>query len=284
MKAQNIFIAGSKGQLGKALCERYPLAQAVDIEELDITNAQQVDDYNWSDTQVIINAAAYTNVDGAETPEGRRTAWSVNALAVANLARVAIHNEILLVHISSDYVFDGTKAPHKENETFSPLNVYGASKAAADIAVSQVANNYLLRSSWVIGDGKNFVRTMLDIAKKGKEPTVVSDQIGRPTFTSVLVDAIDFLLEHQAAYGIYNVSNDGKVVSWADFCRQIFKLAGYNNQVKDISTKNYFAGKENVATRLLNSVFDLSKIKSLGFEPKEWQEDLKIYIDQELNK
>ena len=194
MNESSIFIVGAKGQLGLALQQKYPGAQNADIDELDITDQKSVETFDWSGIKIILNAAAYTNVDGAETPEGRRSAWQVNAVAVGHLQQVATKLDMTLVHISTDYVFDGSKNPHTEDEQFSPLSVYGASKAAGDIAVSLAPKHYILRTSWIIGEGKNFVRTMLELGKKGVNPSVVSDQIGRLTFTSELVRAIDHLL------------------------------------------------------------------------------------------
>ncbi|MCK9641663.1 MAG: NAD(P)-dependent oxidoreductase, partial [Prolixibacteraceae bacterium] len=132
---RQILITGGNGQLGKALQNKYPTAHAVDIEELDITDQQQVESYDWSDIKVLINAAAYTDVDGAERPDNRELAHKVNAGAVLNLAKVAIEHEIILVHISSDYVFDGKKqGPYKEADPFCPVSIYGASKADGDKA------------------------------------------------------------------------------------------------------------------------------------------------------
>lgn len=136
MDISKIFIVGANGQLGTALREKYPQALFADVGELDITERSSVEKFDWSDIDVIINAAAYTNVDGAETPEGRRAAWAINADGVANLVAVAAQHNAVLVHISSDYVFDGTEKVHTEDEAFSPLSVYGASKAAGDLAVS----------------------------------------------------------------------------------------------------------------------------------------------------
>jgi dTDP-4-dehydrorhamnose 3,5-epimerase/reductase len=178
MNSNNIFIVGANGQLGRALRQQYPEARFADIDEMDITDRQSVESFDWSGISIVLNAAAFTNVDGAETPEGRVAAWKVNASAVANLTRVCRAHNMTLVHISSDYVFDGTKEPHFENEDFSPLSVYGASKAAGDLLVEQLDNFYLLRTTWVIGEGKNFVRTMLGLAEKNISPTVVHDQIG----------------------------------------------------------------------------------------------------------
>ena len=282
MDDSNIVIIGSKGQLGKALQAKYPNARGVDADELDITDLAQMNAFDWSGVSVILNAAAYTNVDGAETPEGRVAAWAVNGAAPGNLANIALNNDLTLVHISTEYVFDGTKTPHVEDEPFSPLGVYGQAKAAGDIAVSLAPKHYILRTSWVIGDGNNFVRTMLGLGKKGISPTVVGDQIGRLTFTSELVRAIDHLLTTQAAYGTYNLSNGGESASWADITREIFKFGGFTElTVTDTSTEEYFASKPEAAPRPLQSTMDLSKVEATGFEPTDWQTELKAYIENE---
>ncbi len=282
MDDRTIFIAGANGQLGTALKAQYPNAQSADIDELDITDAASVANYDWSKIKLLLNAAAFTNVDGAESDEGRRTAWAVNATAAGNLVRAAIKHDLTLVHISTDYVFDGTQAPHSEDEPFSPLSVYGQSKAAGDVAVSLAPKHYLLRTSWVIGDGPNFVRTMLDLGQKGVAPSVVADQIGRLTFTNQLVAAVDHLLTANAAYGTYNVSNDGEPASWADITRLIFEYAGFEQPVTDTTTAEYYAGKQGIAPRPLQSAFDLSKIKAAGLQPADWHEELERYVKKEL--
>lgn len=285
MDDASIFIVGANGQLGTALRQKYPNAQSADIDQLDITNAESVSNFDWSTVKVILNAAAFTNVDGAETADGRVAAWKVNATAVGYLVRAALEHDLALVHISTDYVFDGTQAPHTEDEPFSPLSVYGESKAAGDIAVGLLSKHYILRSSWVIGEGNNFVRTMLGVGQKGVNPTVVADQKGRLTFTSELVKGIAHLLTSNAAFGTYNLSNSGDVASWADITRIIFEEAGFKDlSVSDITTKEYFAGKENIAPRPLESAFDLSKIEGTGFVLTDWREDLNNYIEKELQK
>lgn len=283
MDSSRFLIIGANGQLGKALQAQYPNAQAADIDELDISDRKSVQNYDWSGVDVILNAAAYTNVDGAETHEGRLAAWAVNAVAVSFLAEAAHQHDLTLVHISTDYVFDGSKNPHTEDEPYSPLSVYGASKAAGDVLVQSLPKHYLLRTSWVIGDGKNFVRTMLELGQKGINPSVVADQIGRPTFTAQLVKAIDHLLTKKTEFGTYNISNSGDVVSWADLTRKIFSEAGMKNTVTDTTTEEYFKGKENIAPRPLNSMFDLSKIEATGFVCTDWQEDLHNYIQKEMS-
>ena len=279
MNSNNIFIVGANGQLGRALRQQYPEAQFADIDDMDITDRQSVESFDWSGISIVLNAAAFTNVDGAETPEGRVAAWKVNASAVANLTRVCRSHNMTLVHISSDYVFDGTKEPHYESEDFSPLSVYGASKAAGDLLVEQLDKFYLLRTTWVIGEGKNFVRTMLGLAEKNISPTVVHDQIGRLTFTSELVRIIDHLLSTQAPFGTYNATNDGPLESWSDITRRIFKLAGRNDlTVTDTTTAEYFAGKNGIAPRPLGSNMSLDKLHSTGFTSCDWTHDLKDYI------
>ena len=281
MDEKTIFITGANGQLGTALRSKYPEARFADIDELDITLEESVNKYDWSNTKIILNAAAYTNVDGAETPEGRVASWKVNAKAVGYLSAIARKNDITLVHISSDYVFDGTKSTHTEDEDLSPLSVYGSSKAAGDLIIGTLPKHYVLRTSWVIGEGKNFVRTMLEIGKKGINPTVVSDQIGRLTFTSELVRAIDHLLSTNATYGVYNISNDGETASWAFITKKIYEIAGLKNIVSETTTDEYFMGKENIAPRPLKSSLDLSKIKSTGFTSVDWESELNRYIEKE---
>jgi len=184
-----------------------------------------------------------------------------------------------MVHISSDYVFDGTKKRHTEDEPLSPLSVYGQSKAAGDLLVEQLDNFYLLRSTWVIGEGKNFVRTMLGLAEKNISPTVVNDQIGRLTFTSELVRIIDHLLSTKAPFGTYNATNDGPLASWADITRKIFELSNHKDLiVSNTTTAEYFANKPGVAPRPLNSDMSLDKLHSTGFQSRNWEEDLRQYI------
>jgi len=282
MDPASILIVGANGQLGLALKAKYPQAQAVDSAELDITNLEAVRAFNWAPIKVILNAAGYTNVDGAETLEGRVAAWKVNAVGSRNLAEAAIQHDLILVHLSTDYVFDGTRNPHTEDEPFSPLGVYSQSKAAGDIVVSLAPKHYILRTSWVIGEGKNFVRTMVGLGQKGVAPTVVADQIGRLTFTSELVRAIDHLLTTLSPFGTYNVSNGGGTASWADITREIFKLGNFELAVTDTTTEEYFSSKPGVAPRPLSSVFDLSKLESTGFKSVDWLDDLKTYVTKEL--
>ena len=279
MDNKAVFITGANGQLGRALQRIFPNATALSRQDLDITNKTAVDSFDWQHGSVIINAAAWTNVDAAETEEGRVASWKVNASAVSNLTRVCRKYDMTMVHISSDYVFDGTKKPHTEDEPLSPLSVYGQSKAAGDLLVEQLDRFYLLRSTWVIGEGKNFVRTMLGLAEKNISPTVVDDQIGRLTFTSELVRIIDHLLSTKAPFGTYNATNDGPLASWADITRKIFELSNHKDLiVSNTTTAEYFANKPGVAPRPLNSDMSLDKLHSTGFQSRNWEEDLRQYI------
>lgn len=285
MSKSEIFITGANGQLGLALRDRYPEAKYADKSELDITNCESVANYDWSNINTIINTAAYTQVDLAETAQGRLDAWQTNATALSYLADIALKNNITLVHVSSDYVFDGSNHIHTEDEALSPLSVYGASKAAGDLIVNTLEQHYTLRTSWVIGEGKNFVNTMINLAEKGISPTVVSDQIGRLTFTSELVRAIDHLLVEKTPFGTYNLSNSGESVSWAEITREIFKnLNGTDLTVTDITTEEYYKGKTEIAPRPLQSTLDLSKIQATGFESRDWRDDLTKYVNSTYAK
>jgi dTDP-4-dehydrorhamnose 3,5-epimerase/reductase len=281
MKPPKVLIAGANGQLGMALRKLYPEAEFVDREEFDLTNPEAYKAKNWRQYSCIINAAAYTAVDNAETPEGRELAWNINARAVQLLAKVAIENDVTLVHISSDYVFDGTKEVHTEDELFAPLGVYGQSKAAGDIAAALAQKHYILRTSWVIGEGNNFVKTMKSLADKGVKPSVVDDQIGRLTFTKTLADGIKHLVDTKAPYGTYNLTNEGDSVSWADIAKLTYEKSGASaDDVTGVTTEDYYAGKENISPRPLQSTMDLTKIKSTGFQPTDWRTELDNYMQQ----
>ena len=277
----NMIIIGANGQLGLALQKQYPQAQIVDAAELDITDSKAVEAFDWTGIDTMVNAAAYTNVDGAETDQGRIAAWNVNASAVKNLSAVATKIDAKLIHISTDYVFDGTAESHTEDEPFSPLSVYGQSKAAGDIAAALTPKHYVLRTSWVIGEGANFVRTMMSLAEKNISPSVVDDQIGRLTFTKELVRAVDHLVSNNCDYGTYNLTNSGESASWADITKLIFKTINSSCTVTGVSTAQYYKGKTGIAPRPLNSMMSLSKIEATGFSANDWQTELTEYISKQ---
>ncbi len=282
-------IVGALGQLGRALQVDFPGSDLVDlvagdgVTALDLTDAAAVAAWPWHEYAAVLNAAAYTAVDVAETPDGRRTSWAANATAPATLARLAATHGFTLVHYSSEYVFDGTAEEHTEDEPVSPLGVYAQSKAAGDIAVGLAPRHYLMRTSWVIGDGKNFVRTMADLAAKGVSPSVVSDQVGRLTFASELSRATRHLISSQAAFGTYNVSNGGDAMSWAEIAREVFTRSGRSAEdVSETTTAEYAAGvldKGNpFAPRPLQSAMSLAKIRATGFEPEDALTALDRYL------
>jgi dTDP-4-dehydrorhamnose 3,5-epimerase len=278
MDQSRLLIVGANGQLATALREKFPQARVVGSSELNIADSQAVAGFDWSNITVILNAAAYTNVDEAQSPEGRVAAWQVNAVGARNLAAAALQHHLTLFHISSETVFDGTQSPHSESEPFSPLSVYAQTKAAGDITVSLVPNHYILRTSWVVGEGKNFVRTMFGVGQKDISPTVVSDQIGRLTFTSELARVIEHFLTTKPAFGTYNVTNGGGPVSWADITREIYRLAGFDSTVTNITTAEYYADKPQAAPRPLQDTLDLAKLQATGFTPRDWREDLEKYV------
>lgn len=279
IKPKKVLITGAYGQLGRAFQALYPDAECVDRDTLDISDPSVLTARHWKDYRLILNAAAYTAVDTAETPEGRIDSWKANAVAVANLSRIATENNLTLVHISSDYVFDGTHQEHTEDEPFSPLSVYGQNKAAGDIAASLTPRHYILRTSWVIGKGNNFVRTMKSLADKGVAPSVVGDQVGRLTFTETLANATHHLVEKNAPLGTYNVSNSGAPASWADIAKLVYELSGKSaDSVTPVNTEIYYKGKTGIAPRPLQSTLNIDKIQKLGFSPPNWQDELRTYF------
>jgi dTDP-4-dehydrorhamnose reductase/dTDP-4-dehydrorhamnose 3,5-epimerase len=278
MAARRVLIVGSTGQLGRALSAALPDAAAVDRTALDLSRPDSIRAFDFSPYGVVINAAAYTKVDAAETDEGRREAWAVNVAGVAALVAAAREHRCTVVHISSDYVFDGTAVTHDEQEPFSPLGVYGQTKAAGDALVASLPAHYLIRTSWVIGDGHNFVRTMASLAGRGIKPAVVDDQYGRLTFTAEITRAIQHLLDVNAPYGTYNVSNGGEPMTWAAIARVVFEASGQDPAgVTNVTTADYGAGK-NLAPRPVHSVLSLDKLRATGFRVQDATAELRSYL------
>ncbi|MDQ1059929.1 dTDP-4-dehydrorhamnose reductase/dTDP-4-dehydrorhamnose 3,5-epimerase [Arthrobacter globiformis] len=281
MAPKKTLVLGADGQLGKALRAIYGGVDSVEFAnraEFDLASADSYSSRNWKNYSTIINAAAYTAVDAAETQDGRAAAWEINVNAVARLARIAVEYDLTLVHISSDYVFDGGRDIHDESEAFTPLGVYGQTKAAGDAVISVVPRHYIVRTSWVIGEGNNFVRTMASLAERGIKPSVVNDQVGRLSFTQDIAAGIRHLLQSGAAYGTYNLSNNGDPQSWADIAADVFELAGSSrDDVTGVSAAQYFEGKA-AAPRPLNSALDLGKIRAAGFSPRHSRDALSEYL------
>ena len=293
MAPKRTLVTGCNGQLGRAvraLAEERGVAKDFDfcdIDTFDMSDPDAYAQYDWSLYGTVINCGAYTAVDKAETPEGRATAWKANATGPALLARTCAEYGITLVHVSSDYVFDGTAEVHDEEEPLSPLSVYGQTKAAGDIAVAGCPRHYIMRSSWVIGEGHNFVKTMKGLSDRVADPddgleqvTVVDDQLGRLTFTRDMAEAIFHVLGTHAPYGTYDCTGSGAVKSWADIARAVFEAAnGNGDRVVPVSTADYYATAAGpVAPRPVHSALDLAKLEATGFSMPDWEERLVAYM------
>ncbi len=288
-KPARTVVLGASGQLGQSLeallATTTGNAEFLGRDTIDLTRPETIDGYDWDGVDTLINAAAFTAVDAAEAPENRATAWAVNVTAVRHLVEVARRHRITLVHISSDYVFDGTREVHTEDEEFSPMGVYGTTKAAADELVSSWDRHYILRTSWVVGHGHNFVATMAELASRGISPTVVNDQFGRLTFSDDIAAAISHLLATGAPFGSYNISSEGPTVSWYDIATRVFELTGATGSVSPVSTEQYFARQAGdgatgrpIAPRPTHSTLDLARITQTGFVPADGDQQLKAYL------
>jgi dTDP-4-dehydrorhamnose reductase len=271
MRPVRALILGAGGQLGRALSAALPSAVALTRADFDLAAPAELP---WSEYDTVLNAAAYTKVDQAERE--RAAAWAANASGPAWLARRAERHGFRFVHVSSEYVFDGLQeGPIGEEVAVAPLSAYGASKAAGDVAVGP--DHWIVRPTWVIGEGGNFARTMRSLAERGISPTVVADQVGRPTLAADLAAGIVALLDQEP--GTYHLTNGGPAVSWADVARFVFSRSGRSEQdVTDTTTAAYFADKPGAATRPLNSVLDLTKAEKAGVTLPDWRSSLEEYL------
>lgn len=291
MGSRETVVLGANGQLGRALRKLLPVSSTRFLTriEMDLSNPESIENYDWENVGTIINAAAYTAVDAAETTEGRSLAWQVNAVAVEKLARIARSRRATLVSISSDYVFDGSQASYSEEGAIAPLGAYGQSKAAGDIAASLAPKHFIIRTSWVVGEGKNFVRTMKQLAESGANPRVICDQTGRLTFTSDLAEGIIHLLNSDAPYGTYNLTCSGASSTWFDIAQKTFELTGHDpGRVSPVASVDYLedvqsAGKP-YATRPQSSMLELGRIRSTGFTPRPWINALENYLCETSSK
>jgi len=277
----NILVTGGNGQLGSELKEIAPNYQDynfffTDVKDLDITNHGAVAFFIESNKiNVIINCAAYTAVDKAESePE---LADAINHLAVANFSEIAKKNNIKLVHISTDYVFDGTnKKPYKEIDVPNPQSVYGQTKLGVELAMQKInpVNSIIIRTSWVYSRFRNnFVKTMIRLAEIRDEISVVADQIGSPTNAADLAQVIISILPNikNETVEIYHYTNEGNC-SWFDFANEIFSLCNTDVFVKPIKTENYLT----VAIRPKYSILDFDKIcKTFKISQIDWRISLK---------
>lgn len=278
MSASIILVTGQNGQLGnelKVLSKTFPQYEYVftDADELDITDAEKVDEYFRNYKPVIcINAAAYTAVDKAETD--RELALKINARAVGNLAENCRKLNTRFIHISTDYVFDGTAAiPYNEDHPVSPVNFYGESKLKGEeIALEKMPSAVIIRTSWVYSFfGNNFVKTMLRLMRERESIQVINDQFGSPTYAADLAAVImQIAAEAEDKGGIYHFSNEG-IISWFDFAVAIKEFAGLPCNVKPIDTSGY----PTPAKRPAYSAMSKEKIQSVfGIQLKYWKDSL----------
>ena len=271
---KKVLVTGANGMLGQDLCpiledEGYEVVET-DIQNLDITDFEAVKSVlNTEKPDIVIHCAAYTNVDKAE--EDIETAKKINVTGTENLAKVCGENNITLVYISTDYVFDGELAKgssYKPDDKTNPINNYGLTKLQGEEAVQKYCKKYYItRTAWLYGiHGKNFVETMISLADK-PELKVVDDQVGCPTWTIELCNGIIKLLSEEKPYGIYHVCGGDKT-SWYGFAKEIFKLAGLSVNLTPCTTEEF----PRPAKRPKYSVMDNSGIC------RHWQRALKDYI------
>lgn len=277
-----ILITGGNGQLGTALKKVMAGEELflTDTDNMDITSKEQINavfaDFK---PEFLVHGAAYTNVDGCE--ENPELAQAINAQGTRNLAEKCREIGCEMIYISTDYVFDGTAAePIREDEPTNPVSVYGKTKLAGEAATLETANGWVLRTSWVFGEGHNFVRTMLALAEKNTELTIVDDQFGRPTAATDLAKAIYDVIKIKPEKGIYNLTGDGDVITWADFTKEIFRITGKETRVVGISTEEYLAKNtgKTVAPRPKYSGLNLEKSKNAGLFTRNWREALSEYL------
>ena len=279
-----VLVTGAEGQLGKciqrAIDGRGDDYLFTDVAELDITNKAAVEAFVADNrVDVIINCAAYTNVEKAEDEEDK--AHLLNAVAVGYLAEAAKRNDALLIHISTDYVYmGGCCSMLTEQSNPQPLNAYGRTKWAGEQAVMASGCHYMiLRTAWLYSEyGSNFVKTMLRLTAEREQIKVVSDQLGTPTYAGDLAEAIVRIIsECNFRKGVYHYTNLGEC-SWWQFAKEIARLAGHNKcSIMPCTTAEY----PTKARRPLNAVLDKSKfLKTFGIEIPEWRESLKKCIDE----
>lgn len=276
---KRILITGAKGMLGQDLVkilenDAYDLLP-VDIDGLDITKENNINDFfnQNKNFDIVIHCAAYTQVDLAEKEQEK--AFLVNETGTKNIAKKSAELNIPIIYISTDYVFDGTKTtPYEPNDTVNPLNIYGLSKLKGEESLKNHTNKYyILRTSWLYGHkGKNFVETMIRLAKEKTELRVVDDQIGCPTWTVALAKVIKGFIETEKPYGIYNVCGSGQT-SWYKFTCKIMELTQSKVKITPITSSEY----PQLALRPKYSVMNNNNICP------HWEESLKEYLKTRSN-
>lgn len=247
---------------------------------MDITNREQVDQViSEIDPDVIVHCAAWTAVDLAEDEDKKAKVKAINVDGVQNIADVVKKIDAKMIYISTDYVFNGqgTEPWQPDCKDYAPLNYYGETKLGGELAVSNTLDKYfIVRIAWVFGlNGKNFIKTMLNVGKTHDSVRVVNDQIGTPTYTLDLSVLLVDMLETDK-YGYYHATNEGGYISWYDFTREIYRQAGYTTDVTAVTTAEYGLSK---AARPFNSRLDKSKLVEAGFKPlPTWQDALSRYL------
>lgn len=279
-----VLVTGVKGQLGhdvfNELCARGYEAVGVDVEEMDITDAQSVDKMLSSvRPDAVIHCAAWTAVDAAEESENIEKVSLVNVQGTKNIAKACRAIGSKMMYISTDYVFDGqgTEPWEADCKEYAPLSVYGRTKLEGELAVAEALDAYfIVRIAWVFGiNGKNFVKTMLALSEKYESLRVVDDQIGTPTYTFDLARLLVDMIETDK-YGYYHATNEGGYISWADFAKEIFHQAKKTTAVIPVTTEEYGLSK---AKRPFNSRLDKSKLIEKGFAPlPDWKDALARYL------
>lgn len=278
-----ILITGANGMLAKAVINQFKNEYELiltDITELDITNENAVLFFiTKNKPNYIINCAAYTAVDKAE--EDFELAKRINSDGPRNLAIACKEHNIPLIHISTDYVFDGNLDVDKsyvENDIPNPITVYGKTKLMGEKAIiDNYSNYYIFRTAWLYGDGNNFVKTMLKLGQEKDEIPVVSDQYGSPTYTVDLANIIYQAIFKKIPYGIYHSTNEG-FTTWYKFTKEIFNLANINCKVISVTSEEFIRP----AKRPKNSKLSKEKLKSLGVFIPEYKDALKRYLNNNL--
>lgn len=279
-----VLVTGVKGQLGydtvNKLKKRGHTPIGVDIEEMDITDESSVKKViKEVSPEAVIHCAAWTAVDAAEDNEDK--CRLVNSKGTENIVKVCKEIDAKMIYISTDYVFDGqgNEPWQPDCKDYKPLNVYGQTKLEGELAVSSNLEKYfIVRIAWVFGvNGKNFIKTMLNVGKNHDTVRVVNDQIGTPTYTYDLARLLVDMVESEK-YGYYHATNEGGYISWYDFTCEIFRQAGYTTNVVPVTTEEYGLSK---AARPFNSRLDKSKLKENGFEPlPTWKDALSRYLKE----
>ncbi|HBG81394.1 TPA: dTDP-4-dehydrorhamnose reductase [candidate division CPR2 bacterium] len=276
-------VTGANGQLGNGLRKILPESEAVftDVAELDVTDREAIlGMLEKEKPEYVLHCAALTNVDGCE--DNPELADKINHKSTEYFAEGCNKVNATLMYISTDYVFDGTaKEPYKVDDKPNPQSAYGKTKLLGEEAAKKAKKCYIIRTAWVYGDGHNFVKTMLRLSETMPEIKVVNDQIGKPAWADDLAKAMIGVIEKNLPQGVYHFTNDGDEISWADFARKIFELAGKGTTVPNITTEEYIAMNSNkkIAPRPHYSVLDLSKLKNAGVSVPNWEESLKSYLE-----